>query len=1490
MKKYYQKAKRLLVILLACIIIITGIPTNTFAEDLGSFQGQGIHNQNGNNLEEVTMKQVDEKPKDMNKNSAPKDDNKSEDNDSTDLENQQDGEDKDNSGLDSDQNATVEDSQQNSEDNNGLESDQNISVENNGKEDSVNNIPENAEEETNNEQNDAKVNEDSEDLGRNQEEENTDRTKDIENKEKDKSKAKQVQFIQSQGTIKVITTLKKYQYQGADQDDNRGEINPGVYDYYDIVDSWYLIKSGNHLYWINTEWILNQGSLLPDKNLICYANTDGRRIDKTPQGQLEERGMIQKGKIQYYSKRDGSFYLIQQHFGNVWVNIEDMQVSDDDFMPTQGRIELEYGRKYYENKYDETSTGILTNNDNHNPNVDSVSYYYSEYGNGWMLMDNHNGSKWIKLNETPVVSAPDLVADDIHNIIVGNDSNKTNMEYAIDDSTNWTIFYPDNPPIFPRDTVVKVRFKSVNNNPPSEITELTFKYNYKDNFDVDKQLFDDIIANKRGYLNVKHYEISQESNGNGNTDPALDQNDRYKMFGTESYVGYKYQTPMNSKKYAESDIGSLYFYQNSNGSHNDDAFYNAINMWGYFVPEKTGYYNLIAYADDGVYGQVTISNQDIVFAKSWRYQSPSEITNNRKNFMEEGKIYPIYIDFFENKKNQVAFELRMNYNDGHSEVVPGSYLYPTNRDLSYVKMTPVSNIEIEPKTKVMDLNESNTVQLTATIIPTNATNKRVVWSSDNEAVATVDSNGLVTVYSIGTANITATSEDRNYQDHCVLTVNNSLTGDPNEFFYASDNRGTLVKYYPYSTSDKTVKVADFIGNYRDIATLPDGTLIGISPNGYLYEDIELGGTYIRYLDNDINALTADTNGNLYYAKEKEGIIKKYNMYDNETTTIVYTDYKSRGDLVFLNENTLYYTGYDKNNAYLIKIDMITKDVTNLGNLSGKPYGIAAIDNILFVTYVDKGKSYVDAYDSQGNKLWVSPETMQYLKQVHGAAQGIKKVIANAPVAKDVSIEGIAKVGEVLTGVYTYDDLEGDEEGNSIFHWYADTGRNNSYEFIADATNKTFVVPQNLLGNRIKFEVTPIAKTGLKIQGNPVLSEPTKKVSLELVGPYDYDYFYINADDGDLVKYYPEYDFTEDVANTNKIYLDIANNNDVLFGINGNNLFKNIHTQAEVFKQLSTNTVNSLTYNNGLFYYVDNLWLMAYSPMDETFYYLKYLGYDSRGDLVAFDGKMYFLAADYNKTKLIEIDFDNNYSTSLIGTYDKSNLFGVAVANNTLFVAYGKRIAKVNISNGSLYDEQSADISSAIYGAAQGGYYTPVSTEAGLKSLGPIDEPAFNTDTTEYIKYLQPGTEVRPDVTYETIDENATVEVTKDNDNVEGVTTVVVTAEDGVSTKTYKVEFILHHKPVITLNGDTTVTVAHNGTYEEKGATASDEEDGNLTSAIAVTGTVITSVSGTYTIRYNVTDSNGYQADEVTRTVIVEKDNEAKLKELGPIDEPEFNSD
>jgi len=75
-------------------------------------------------------------------------------------------------------------------------------------------------------------------------------------------------------------------------------------------------------------------------------------------------------------------------------------------------------------------------------------------------------------------------------------------------------------------------------------------------------------------------------------------------------------------------------------------------------------------------------------------------------------------------------------------------------------------------------------------------------------------------------------------------------------------------------------------------------------------------------------------------------------------------------------------------------------------------------------------------------------------------------------------------------------------------------------------------------------------------------------------------------------------------------------------------------------------------------------------------------------------------------------------------------------------------------------------------------------------------------------------------------------------------------------------------PVITLNGEAIVTVIENTTYVDAGATAIDNIDGDLTSSIVTTGEVNTSVIGSYTITYTVSDSAGNTAT-ATRQVTVE---------------------
>jgi len=75
-------------------------------------------------------------------------------------------------------------------------------------------------------------------------------------------------------------------------------------------------------------------------------------------------------------------------------------------------------------------------------------------------------------------------------------------------------------------------------------------------------------------------------------------------------------------------------------------------------------------------------------------------------------------------------------------------------------------------------------------------------------------------------------------------------------------------------------------------------------------------------------------------------------------------------------------------------------------------------------------------------------------------------------------------------------------------------------------------------------------------------------------------------------------------------------------------------------------------------------------------------------------------------------------------------------------------------------------------------------------------------------------------------------------------------------------------PVITLTGgDETITVGD--TYTDAGATASDDEQGDISSDILTTSDVDTSVAGVYTVAYNVSDGALNAATEVTRTVTVE---------------------
>lgn len=176
-------------------------------------------------------------------------------------------------------------------------------------------------------------------------------------------------------------------------------------------------------------------------------------------------------------------------------------------------------------------------------------------------------------------------------------------------------------------------------------------------------------------------------------------------------------------------------------------------------------------------------------------------------------------------------------------------------------------VEVNPPVHAMAPNA--TKQLTAVVYPTNAANKNVTWTSDNNDVATVDSTGLVTAKAVGKATITATTEDGGHTDTCVVTVTNNATKEVTMFvntLHAVPNEDYLIGYTTTSgdtyimsnavsntsylaAAGATKSTVDVVCGNNDstacITALTDGSEIPQTHQWYFGADADLGYTTIR---------------------------------------------------------------------------------------------------------------------------------------------------------------------------------------------------------------------------------------------------------------------------------------------------------------------------------------------------------------------------------------------------------------------------------------------------------------------------------------------------------------------------------------------------------------------------------------------------------------------------------------------------------------------
>lgn len=113
-------------------------------------------------------------------------------------------------------------------------------------------------------------------------------------------------------------------------------------------------------------------------------------------------------------------------------------------------------------------------------------------------------------------------------------------------------------------------------------------------------------------------------------------------------------------------------------------------------------------------------------------------------------------------------------------IKPNTSLCKEENELHYNPIVAVTGVTLDKNT--MKINDGETGTLVATVMPEDAANKNITWSSSDESVATVE-DGVVTAVGGGDAVITVTTEDGGFTASCNLIVKSNKV-----MIYTAPNR------------------------------------------------------------------------------------------------------------------------------------------------------------------------------------------------------------------------------------------------------------------------------------------------------------------------------------------------------------------------------------------------------------------------------------------------------------------------------------------------------------------------------------------------------------------------------------------------------------------------------------------------------------------------------------------------------------------------------
>lgn len=276
----------------------------------------------------------------------------------------------------------------------------------------------------------------------------------------------------------------------------------------------------------------------------------------------------------------------------------------------------------------------------------------------------------------------------------------------------------------------------------------------------------------------------------------------------EGYVGFYAKVTRTGSLGIRLDDNNIYYATayNANEQYGEWDSFGSSNVWFNDLAEINAYYCVGSYAYPVT---VTIT----------RPYDTAPIDTFTVSKAANGYFYYFTASDLSKTDPKEAYRITAVSVDGSSRSEIG-YLGVRGSQGTVVNPTGVT---LNKTTLNLQLDQSE--KLTATVKPDNATNKNVTWSSDNTAVATVDSQGNVTAKAIGTAKITVTTDNGKTATCTVNVFNYTLSEISLTFDLTSAEPATL------TVSDGTNDISSSVtwsSTDESVATVTKGTVTPIS--------------------------------------------------------------------------------------------------------------------------------------------------------------------------------------------------------------------------------------------------------------------------------------------------------------------------------------------------------------------------------------------------------------------------------------------------------------------------------------------------------------------------------------------------------------------------------------------------------------------------------------------------------------------------------------